>query len=275
MPKRSQKPIVSTQWLHDHLVDSNLKIIDGSWYLPLSNRNPQNDYAEGHISGAVYFDIDTVCDQATTLPHMAPSGEEFSKEVGQLGISNDDAIVVYDTAGVFSAARVWWLFKYMGHQEVYVLDGGYPKWLQENRPIEKKLPLTKQGSYRAKTQQNLIRSKEDVSNSSCECTAIIVDARSQPRFMGREKEPREGLRSGSIPNSKNLPFQKLFTSSGTFRSTNELKQEFANAGVDISQPIITTCGSGVTAAVLCLGLSLIGHKNYSLYDGSWSEWGLS
>jgi len=273
MTINNPQTLVSTEWLNHHLNDLDLRIVDASWYLPSANRDPYSDYLQAHIPGAVFFDIDEISDQSSSLPHMVPPVELFASKVSQLGLGDGHEIVVYDTSGVFSAARVWWLFKLMGHNEVSVLDGGYPKWLAEGRVVTDTLPHLSKRHFTVRKQSHLVKSYEEVAKASEECTSVIIDARSSLRFRGLEEEPRKGLRSGNIPNSKNLPFQDLLTNDGTFKEVPELKNTFAEAGIDLAHPVITTCGSGVTAAVLSLALTLMGHDNHSLYDGSWAEWG--
>ncbi len=273
MTHNDPKILVSTEWLAEHLDDPDVRILDASWYLPADKRNPAEEYSKEHIPGAVYFDIDAISDKSSPLPHMAPPAEQFSSQVRRMGIGSGHHIVVYDTAGIFSAARAWWLFKLMGHDDVAVLDGGFKKWQAENRPVEDRPSRRTERHLIVRKQSHLVKSYEEVEKASSECTAVIVDARSSGRFMGLAPEPRKGLRAGSIPNSKNLPFQKLLNRDGTFKELPVIRKAFEAAGVDLAKPIITTCGSGVTAAILSLALTLLGHHNHSLYDGSWADWG--
>jgi len=265
--------LVDTAWLAEHLHTPNLRIVDGSHHLPTAGRNARTEYGERHIPGAVFFDIDALADRETDLPHMLPSAEQFARDVGALGIGNDDKVVVYDTIGTTGAARVWWTFRVFGHRDVAVLDGGLPKWLAEGRPTDTEAVKLSPKSFRAEKNENLVRSLEQVRRNIDSRREQVVDARSAGRFAATEPEPRAGMRGGHIPGSLNVPYPELLASDRTFRSSEELRQAFADAGVDLERPITTTCGSGVTAAVLALGLYLIGRPDVAVYDGSWSEWG--
>ncbi len=264
--------LVSTNWLADNLSNPDLRILDGSWHLPTENRDPLAEYRADHIHGAQFFDIDGISDTTSDLPHMVPTAEQFAAQVADLGISNDDQIIVYDTQGLFSAARVWWLFRHFGLNNIAVLDGGLPKWKAEERPTSN-TPITPvSGTLSATTQNHLVRDAAQVLAAS-ETATQIIDARPPARFKGEAPEPRAGLRAGRIPNSQNVFFKSLLNVDGTLKSDAELAAVFKDQGVDLAQPIITSCGSGVTAAVLSLALQKLGHENHALYDGSWSEWG--
>jgi thiosulfate/3-mercaptopyruvate sulfurtransferase len=267
------KTLVSTEWLAAHLKDPDLRIIDASWYLPDQNRDGRAEYDAEHIPGARYFDIDEISDLRSDLPHMAPPVEKFMSRMRAMGIGDGHQVVVYDGAGLFSAARVWWLFRLMGKTDVAVLDGGLPKWKAEGHPTEDMPPFIRDRHMTTQRQSWMVKDVTQVSAAAKLGDHEIIDARSAPRFRGEAPEPRPGLRSGHIPGSKNLPFANLLTADGTMKDPDALRAAFADAGIDLTKPAITTCGSGVTAAILCLGLERIGKKDHALYDGSWSEWG--
>lgn len=267
------KILVSTNWLAEHLSDPNLRILDGSWYLPTEQRDPLAEFYVDHIAGAQFFDIDGISDTTSNLPHMVPSAEQFARQVADLGISNDSQIVVYDTHGLFSAARVWWLCRYFGLMNIAVLDGGLPKWKSEGHPTNNVVSEAVSGCIAKKVSPNTLRVAADILDASTSRSAQIVDARPPARFKGEVPEPRAGLRSGHIPNSKNIFFKLLLNADGTLKTNAELTAVFQAQGIDLTKPIITSCGSGVTAAVLSLALQKIDHSNHTLYDGSWSEWG--
>lgn len=268
------KTLVSTEWLAAHLADPDLRVLDGSWYMPDSGRDARAEYAAGHIPGARYFDIDEISDHRSELPHMAPPVEKFISRVRAMGVGDGHQAVVYDGTGIFSAARVWWLFKLMGKSDVAVLDGGLPKWVAEGRALEDMPPVVRDRHITVQRQSHLVRDVAQVAAASKLGDWQIVDARSAPRFRGEAAEPRPGLRSGHIPGSRNLPFMELLNPDNTMKDLAGLKAAFVKAGVDLDKPVITTCGSGVTAAVLNLALERLGHPRHSLYDGSWSEWGM-
>ncbi|MEL6239885.1 MAG: 3-mercaptopyruvate sulfurtransferase [Pseudomonadota bacterium] len=267
------RTLVSTDWLGDHLKDPDLRILDGSWYLPETNRDAKAEYDAAHIPGARYFDIDDVADHRSDLPHMAPPPEKFMSRMRAMGVGDGHQVVVYDGAGINSAARVWWLFKLMGHKDVTVLDGGFPKWQNEGREIEDMPPVIKDRHMTARFQNHLVRDVTQVSRAAKVGDVQIVDARSAARFRGEAPEPRAGLRPGHIPGSRNLPFADLLNPDKTMKDAAGIKAAFQKAGINLKKPIVTTCGSGVTAAILALGLERIGHDAWSLYDGSWAEWG--
>lgn len=267
------KTLVSTSWLADHLKDPDLRVLDASWYLPTENRDPEAEYQAAHIPGARFFDIDDISDRRSDLPHMVPPVEKFMSRMRAMGVGDGHQVVVYDGAGLMSAARVWWLFKLMGQDNVAVLDGGLPKWQAEGHEIEDLPPVIRDRHMTVRVQNHLVRDVTQVSAAAKLEDHEIIDARSAPRFRGEAAEPREGLRSGHIPGSKNVPFNTLLNKDGTMKSPDQCREIFEAAGVDLSKPAITTCGSGVTAAVLALALHRMGKSDYSLYDGSWAEWG--
>jgi thiosulfate/3-mercaptopyruvate sulfurtransferase len=265
--------LVSTEWLAEHLRDEDVRVVDGTWHMPHLGRDARREFTEAHVPRAVFFDIDAIADRDTDLPHMLPSPEKFAREVGALGIGDGDQVVVYDVRGVVSAARVWWTFRAFGYDQVSVLDGGFRKWRAEGRPVESGTPSPIGRRLTAGPRPALVRDLEAMRANLASRAAQVVDARSRGRFAGTEPEPRAGLRGGHIPGSLNLPYDELFRPDGTLRPASELRDAFAKAGLDLSRPVITSCGSGVTASVLALALFLIGRRDVAVYDGSWSEWG--
>ncbi len=267
------KTLVSTEWLAAHLKDPDLRVLDGSWYLPQQGRDAKAEYHAAHIPGARFFDIDEISDHRSDLPHMAPPVEKFMSRLRAMGVGDGHQVVVYDGAGLMSAARVWWLFRLMGQDNVAVLDGGFPKWQAEGREIEDLPPVIRDRHMTVRVQNHLVRDVTQVSAAAKLADHEIIDARSAARFAGTGTEPREGLRSGHIPGSRNVPFDTLLNKNGTMKSPEDCRAVFEAAGVDLSKPAITSCGSGVTAAILSLALERMGKKDHSLYDGSWAEWG--
>lgn len=267
------RTLVSTEWLGAHLDDPDLRILDGSWFMEAEGRDARAEYNAAHIPGARFFDIDAIADPATPLPHMAPEPEMFVSRLRAMGIGDGHQIVVYDSTGLRSAARVWWIFRLMGKTDVAVLDGGFPKWQAEGRPVEDMPPVLRDRHLTVTRQAGLVRDVTQVAAAAKLGQAQILDARPASRFRGKGPEPRPGLRAGHIPGARNLPHTVLLTDTGTMKPAPELRTAFADAGIDLDQPVITTCGSGVTAAVLALALERIGHRDWSLYDGSWAEWG--
>ena len=268
------RTLVSTDWLAAHMKDPDLRVLDASWYLPDAGRNPRAEYDTAHIPGARFFDIDEISDARSDLPHMAPPAEKFMSRMRKLGVGDGHQIVVYDGAGLMSAARVWWLFRLMGHRDVAVLDGGFPKWQAEGRALEDMPPVVKDRHLTVRFQNHLVRDVTQVSQASKLGTTQIVDARAAERFRGDAPEPREGLRAGHIPQSRSVPFTTLLNDDKTMKSPDAARAVFQDAGIDPEKPVITTCGSGITAAVLALALERIGNDSWSLYDGSWAEWGM-
>ena len=268
------KTLVSTEWLHAHLKDPDLRILDGSYYLPQMGRDPRAEYDAAHVPNARFFDIDDVADHGSDLPHMVPPVEKFMSRMRAMGVGDGHQVVVYDGMGLFSAARVWWLFKLMGQNNIAVLDGGLPKGQAEGRSVEDLPPVIRDRHMTVRRQNQMVKDVTQVSAASKLGDYEIIDARSPGRFRGEEPEPRAGLRPGHIPGSKNVCFKELLNADQTMKNPVEIRQIFEAAGVDFNKPAITTCGSGVTAAVLSLGLERIGKTDHSLYDGSWSEWGM-
>jgi len=274
MTQDDPKTLVSTGWLADHLNDPDLRILDASWYLPDMGRDGRAEYGASHIPGARYFDIDEISDARSTLPHMAPPTEKFVSRMRAMGVGDGHQVVVYDGVGLFSAPRVWWLFRLMGKTDIAVLDGGFAKWQAEGRPVEDLPPVLRDRHITVSLQNHLVRDVTQVAAAAKLRDHEILDARSPGRFRGEEPEPRQGLRSGHIPGSKNLHYRTLVNDDGTMKDTDALRAVFDAAGVDLAKPVITTCGSGVTAAIIDLALERIGHDRHAVYDGSWSEWGM-
>lgn len=270
-PDRSRW-FVSTEWLEAHLNAPDIVIVDGSWYLPAMNRDADAEYAEAHIPGAIRFDIDKIADTSSSLPHMLPSAEAFASAMRKLGIGDGMSVVVYDGAGLLSAPRVAWTFRVFGVKDVFILTGGLPRWKAEKRPLTSETPVRPERHFTARLDHSMVRGFADVKQVLKTQSAQVVDARPAGRFAGKEPEPRPGLRSGHMPGAVNVPATEV-VAEGQLRSADDLAAVFSKAGVDPSAPIITTCGSGVTAAILWLGLETIGAPKISLYDGSWAEWG--
>ena len=266
--------LTETDELARELDAPDLVIIDASWHMPAENWNAYEEYLAEHIPGAIFFDIDEIADTKSGLPHMLPPPEKFSSRMRSMGIGDGSRIVVYDSAGLFSAARVWWTFRVMGVDDVSVLNGGLPKWKREGRPLESGPPRSRTSRhFTARRNLDLVRDVSDIKALLKDRSAEIVDARAADRFAGKAPEPRPGLRSGRIPGSHNLPFAKLLNKDGTLKTAPEIERLFEEAGVDLSKPVVASCGSGITASVLALGLAEIGHRRAAVYDGSWSEWG--
>ncbi len=267
--------VVSTDWLAEHLSAPDVRVVDASYYLPHEGLSGRQEFELQHIPGAVFFDIDEIADSDSTLPHMLPPPEKFSSKVRKLGLGDGVRMVVYDQRGLMSAARVWWTFRYFGHGDVAVLDGGLPKWLAEGRPVEDGPARPAERHFTARMNAFMLRDKEQIRANMTSGREQVLDARSRGRFEASEPELWPGRRQGHIPGSLNLPFTDLLEAeTQTLRSAEELKARFEAAGVNLRRPVVTTCGSGVTAAVLSLGLHLVGHRDVALYDGSWAEWGL-
>ena len=263
-------PVVSTAWLAERL--GSVRVVDGSWHMPAEARDGAAEYLQRHIPGAVFFDIDHVADHDTDLPHMLPTPEAFAQAAGALGLSRETDIVVYDVHGIRSAARVWWTLRVMGYDKVHVLDGGLRKWLAEGRPVEAGDVVPQPVTVAPRFEAELVRNAQDVQAILQSDAARMLDARSAARFRGEAPEPRAGLRSGHMPGAANLPWEQVIAEDGTLRPSEELKSVFDRVGVDLAKPIVTTCGSGVTASVLALALARLGICA-AVYDGSWSEWG--
>ncbi|MEM5501379.1 3-mercaptopyruvate sulfurtransferase [Ahrensia kielensis] len=269
----TQSPfIVSADWLEEHLSDEDIAIIDGAWYLPAQNRDARAEYDEAHIQGAVFFDHECVVDAESGLPHTLPSPEKFSQLAGQMGLTRQKTIIVYDGPGIFTAPRVWWMLRHFGAENVFVLDGGIDNWKAEQRPVTNEKSTPQPTIFDCQTSADNVvtftEMNEIVQNVSCQ----IADARGKGRFDGSEAEPRAGMRSGHMPAAINVPFSNL-SDKGYLKHTEELRKTLTEAGLDLSKPVVTTCGSGVTAAVINLALASVNAAGSRLYDGSWAEWG--
>jgi len=273
MAEDDPKTLVSTEWLAAHLTDPDLRILDASYYLPDAGRDARAEYDAGHVPGARFFDIDDIADARSALPHMAAPAEKFASRMRALGVGDGHQVVVYDGMGLFSAARAWWNFRLMGKTDVAVLDGGFPKWRAEGRPVEDLPPLLRDRHITVRRHSALVRDVTQVAAASKLGDWQIVDARSPARFRGEGSEARAGLRAGRIPGSKNVHYATLLDADGTMKDAPALRAEFEAAGVDPTKRAIATCGSGVTAAIPMLALARIGNWDVSLYDGSWAEWG--
>lgn len=271
----SEKPasrwLVTTQWLQDHLDAPDIVVVDGSYYLPTQKRNAREEYLTAHIPGAVFLDIDSVKDRASSLPHMMPSPEAFSSAMRELGIGDGSTIVVYDGLGLFSAPRVWWMFRTFGVREVYILDGGMPAWKVEGRPIDFGEVRRTPRHFTPRFNRGAVADVEDVKKALALPDMQVVDARSKERFEGTGPEPRPGLPSGHMPGALNLPWERLLQD-GKLVPPEAIEKVFSQAGIDVGRPIVTTCGSGVSAAILWFALEAIGKEPKALYDGSWTEW---
>lgn len=266
-------PLVSTAWLEDHLKAPDVRVVDASWYLPQSGRSPEEEYQQSHIPGAVFFDIDEICDTDSDFPHMLPSPEKFSSRMRRMGLGDGNRIVVYDGSGCLSAARVWWMFRVFGHSDVAVLDGGFPKWRNEGRPVKDLPPHPRERHFTARLNTLMVRDFNQMKSNVVKGREQVLDARSPGRFDGSDPEPRPNLPSGNIPGSINIPYTELLDPADqSFLPPAQLRDVLTTRGVDLSGPIITTCGSGITAAIISLALSVIGYSNTALYDGSWAEW---
>ncbi|QFT48162.1 3-mercaptopyruvate sulfurtransferase [Roseivivax sp. THAF40] len=273
MADEDPRTLVSTDWLAAHLKDPDLRVLDASWYLPDMGRDGRAEYDAAHIPGARYIDIDDISDARSDLPHMAPPPEKFMSRMRATGVGDGHQVVVYDGAGMFSAARIWWLFRLMGHADIAVLDGGFPKWQAEGQPVEDMPPMIRDRHMTVRRQAHMVRDVTQVSSAAKLGDHEVIDARSPGRFRGEEPEPRPGMRAGHIPGSRNVHYATLLNADGTMKEPAELKAVFEAAGVDLAKPAITTCGSGVTAAILSLAMERFGKSDHSLYDGSWTEWG--
>ncbi len=267
--------LVSTDWLASHLDAPDVRVVDASYYLPHEGLDARQEFTLHHIPGAVFFDIDEIADSGTDLPHMVPPPEKFSSRVRKLGLGDGVRIVVYDQRGMWSAPRVWWTFRYFGHHDIAVLDGGLVKWLAEGRPVEDGPARPSERHFTPRVDSFLLRDRDQMMANLKSRREQVLDARSTGRFEGSAAELWPGRRGGHIPGSLNLPFDRLLDrESQTLRPAAELRTEIEAAGVDMTKPVVTTCGSGVTAAILALGLHVAGHRDVALYDGSWAEWGL-
>jgi thiosulfate/3-mercaptopyruvate sulfurtransferase len=266
--------LVSTEWLAERLGRPGLRVVDASVYLPTSGRDPAAEHAAAHIPGAVFFDVDATSDRSSPLPHMLPAEDAFARRMSDLGLNDTDDLVVYDGSGVnLSAPRVWWTFRVFGHDRVAVLDGGFGKWRREGRPIESGRVVLPPGRFSARLERAALRDRAAVLANLSDPAEQVVDMRSAGRFAGTEPEPREGLRGGHIPGSRNLPFHELVSPDGTLLPPDALRRRLAEAGIDPARPIVATCGSGTSACALIHALHVLGYDTAALYDGSWTEWG--
>lgn len=266
-------PLVSTEWLAAHLKAPDVRIVDASWHMPATGRNARSEHAQSHIPGAVFFDIDEIADTNSPYPHTLASPEKFASRMKKLGIGDGHRVVVYDSTGIFSAARVWWNFRVMGHEDVFVLDGGLPRWIAEGRPLEDMPPVPRERHFTPRPNHALLRNTADMQANLVSHREQVIDARSPGRFSGQEPEPRPGVRGGHIPGAVNIHYARLLNADGTMRPRAELEAIFAAAGIDTSRRVAATCGSGVTAGIIALALRVIGAPDAAVYDGSWSEWG--
>jgi thiosulfate/3-mercaptopyruvate sulfurtransferase len=267
--------LVSTAWLAENLSARNVTIIDASWHLPTAKRDAKAEFAAKHIPGARFYDLDAGADPTTTLPHMLPSAGKFAGDMAALGVSNQTHVIVYDSIGLFSAARLWWMLRSFGHDKVSVLDGGLKKWEADGRVVSSVVAGSTSVSFEAQLDATKIQNLSGVAKALSSGSAQIADARSGPRFRGEEPEPRPGVRPGHMPGALNVHYASLLNADGTLKSKPELRAAFETAGINLAKPIITSCGSGVTAAILILALEELGHRDHALYDGSWAEWGAS
>jgi len=273
MPAASATGLVSTQWLAEHRDAPDVKVVDATWFLPTLERDARAEYAQTHIPGAVYFDIDDIADDQSALPHMLPSPVKFSSRMRKLGLGDGTRIVVYDNNRYSASARAWWMLRLFGHPDVAVLDGGLAKWRAEGRPVDDRPVVPREAHFTARQNNLLVRDLEQIRSNLVARREQVIDARSTGRFTGTEPEPRPGLRGGHIPQSLSLPYLDLIAADGTLLPPAELRQRFAALGIDQRRPIVTTCGSGVTACTVALALHQLGAPDVAVYDGSWSEWG--
>jgi thiosulfate/3-mercaptopyruvate sulfurtransferase len=275
MPYAHPESLVASEWLASHLDDPQVRVVDASFKLPGITPTAREDYDRGHISGAVFFDIDDIAAPGTSLPHMIPAPDLFAQKMEALGVGDGDRVVVYDSARLSSAGRAWWMLRLFGHRDVAILDGGLPKWRAEGRPLDAALPSPPRRRFTARFDPALVRDKRALIANLSTAHEQVVDARAVARFEGTIEETRPGLRRGHIPGSRNLPYDQVTEpSTRQLRSAEELSRLFRDAGVALDSPIVTSCGSGVTACALVFALHLIGHPDAAVYDGSWSEWGL-
>ncbi len=270
---KPESPLVSTEWLAEHLAAPDVRVADASWYLPQAGRDAKAEYRSAHIPGAVFFDIDDLSDEKSPLPHMLAPAPKFAGRMRRLGLGDGNLIVVYDGAGIYSAARAWWMLRAIGHEEVAVLDGGLPKWRAEGRPVEDLIPNPYPRHFTPRPNNALVRDFDQMNANLTRRTEQVIDARGVARFQGKEAEPRPGVKAGHMPGSINVPYAEFTTGDGTLKPRAELAALFAARGIDPAKRAVTTCGSGVTAAIALLALTVLGAKDAALYDGSWAEWG--
>ncbi len=266
--------LIETDWLLEHLNAPDIIVIDGSWHLPPEGRDAYQEYLDEHIPGALFFDIDRIADTGSELPHMLPTPVQFSSQMRKMGIGDGCRLVVYDSKGLYSAARVWWTFRVMGNNDIRVLNGGLRKWKAEGKPLESLEPSPRTSRhFTSRLNRELLKELDDIREILENNSAQIVDARATGRFTGVAPEFRPELRSGHIPGAKNLPYDNLINADGTLKSSDQIRELFSETGILLDEPIVTSCGSGITASVLALALATIGRENVAVYDGSWSEWG--
>ncbi len=274
MPDLPPDPVVSCAWLAERLDAPDIRVIDATWFMPSDPRDAKALFAERRIPGASFFDIDEISDTSSDLPHMLPPPEKFASRMRKRGVGDGARVVVYDNHGLFSAARVWWTFRVMGHEDVVVLDGGFPAWERGNHPIETGPPMQRmERHFTPRVRNDLVRDIGDMRRLITDGQTPILDARPTPRFRGEAAEPRAGLKSGHMPSARNVPSGTLVDENGALKSAEELERIFANAGADIAQAAVCTCGSGITAAIVALALARLGKWDAAVYDGSWAEWG--
>jgi thiosulfate/3-mercaptopyruvate sulfurtransferase len=266
-------PLVSTDWLARRLGRDDVQVLDGSWFMPAEGRSGHAEYLQAHIPGAVFFDIDAIADLTVDLPHMLPTPQAFAAAAGRLGLRQDATVIAYDSFGVRAAARVWWTLRVMGFENVFVLDGGLKAWLAEGRPVEPGEATLPPSVVTPAFRPELVRGLDEVTGIVASGSAQLVDARSGPRFRAEVPEPRAGLRGGHMPGASNVPFDTLLQPDGRMKPATDIAAVFQAAGVDLAGPMVTTCGSGLTAAVLALGAARLGREDVAVYDGSWTEWG--
>jgi thiosulfate/3-mercaptopyruvate sulfurtransferase len=266
-------PLVETEWLAAHLGDPHVAVLDASWHMPAAKRDAVAEFEAAHIPGARFFHLEELSDRTCDLPHMMPPAEQFARGMGALGVGGDTFVVVYDTVGLYSAPRAWWMLRAFGHDKVALLNGGLPKWQREGRPVESGMPLPASARFTARLRPEMVRDYQALLGNLASKAEQVVDARSPGRFRADEKEPRAGLRSGHIPGARNVHYVDLVAPDGTLKPAAELRRIFAEQGVDLARPLVTSCGSGVTAAAVLLAAEVAGAKHTALYDGSWTEWG--
>jgi thiosulfate/3-mercaptopyruvate sulfurtransferase len=270
---RPNLPLASTDWLGQHLDAPDIRVADASWYLPQAGRNARGEYESAHIPRAVFFDIEDLSDEKTDLPHMLAPAPKFASRMRKLGLGDGNLIVVYDGAGLYSSPRAWWMLRVMGHEDVVVLDGGLPKWRAEGRPVEDLIPNPYPRHFTPRPNNAILRNFDQVKQNLQSRAEQVIDARGAPRFNAKEPEPRPGVRGGHIPHSTNIPYTEFTNADGTLKAPDALAALFRTHKIDPSKPTVTSCGSGITAAIASLGLAVAGAKNSALYDGSWAEWG--
>ncbi len=274
IPMMPDKPLVSTEWLAGHLGSADLRVADASWYLPDAKRMARAEFEDHHIPGSLFFDIDEISDRTSDLPHMLPAVADFAVAMERLGIGDSDFVVFYDGAGIYSSPRALWMMRAMGHDRAAVLDGGLPKWQREKRPLESGMPNHRDRThFTARFRSEMVRDFAAMQQCLATRDVQVIDARSPGRFRGEEREPRAGVRPGHIPGSANVHYAELLRGDGTLRGPDELRHLFAEQGIALDHPVVTSCGSGITAAIVALGLEAAGANQIALYDGSWSEWG--